>query len=414
MSLASIIGLTFVMMTTVRASKLLISKTRLQSKMGLLNIPLAKDSAWRTIRDRGTDEGWLAVTSMTRAAVEQLYKFAIEPYLPNYRKGGRPPRLSHLDYLALTLYFLHTRSELNTIALIFGCSLSTCSRNIDYILNLIIQHLPNHPEAAVRWPSNDEFQQFGSLVERKIERSKMDFSEPFTPFAFVDGCDFHIKHSVDLVEKDHNYNNKCGYPKVGNLFVWAPTGKVVYCFVNAPGRLHDGELALDLYELLNSNSTPPGYVLLADQGFKVINGKTVCTASITESDEGIRLTSKEVARLRAASEWGNAGLQRCWARLTLRLPVDPQARRLLILAAVYLYNFRTGVIGRNQIRTTYCPEWLGNWRLARPGPSGQQQYWEKAQKQANAKELEANAKEAKAKEKAAYGSKGTKRKRTQQ
>lgn len=256
-----------------------IAKLRVRYKVTLCDIVPAEKSAWVHIRVHGSDNGWVAMTGMTRLCVNELFKFAIEPHLPDLAQGGRPTRLLHLDYLCMFLYFMHTRSELNTIAFIFGCSLTTCNRQIKTKMGLVLRHLPRHPEAAISWPTNEQFQRFSDMIRNKVNKCQMEFDfSDGNPFAIVDGCDLHVKHATDLIEHDLNYNAKTGYPKVGNLFVWSPEGKVIYAYINAHGRMHDGEMALDLYDiLLNPNLTPDGFIVVADQvSVHVSHHRLVC------------------------------------------------------------------------------------------------------------------------------------------
>ena len=50
-------------------------------------------------------------------------------------------------------------------------------------------------------------------------------------------------------------------------------------------------------------------------------------------------------------------LQASFPRFKKRLPFDDKQRRLVIQSIVLTHNFRTCIIGRNQIKTVFDPEY---------------------------------------------------------
>ena len=61
--------------------------------------------------------------------------------------------------------------------------------------------------------------------------------------------------------------------------------------------------------------------------------------------------------LRQSSEWGMRALQASFPRFKKRLPSDSKQRRLVVQSIVLTHNFRTGIVGRNQIKTVFDPEY---------------------------------------------------------
>ena len=61
--------------------------------------------------------------------------------------------------------------------------------------------------------------------------------------------------------------------------------------------------------------------------------------------------------LRQASEWGMRALQGSFARLKSRLESDAEQREELVLAIIYLHNYRTEEVGLNQIATVFNEEY---------------------------------------------------------
>ena len=61
--------------------------------------------------------------------------------------------------------------------------------------------------------------------------------------------------------------------------------------------------------------------------------------------------------LRQASEWGMRGMQGTFPRCKKRLPSNSLNRRLVLEAIVLVHNFRTELVGSNQIKTVFDPEY---------------------------------------------------------
>ena len=67
--------------------------------------------------------------------------------------------------------------------------------------------------------------------------------------------------------------------------------------------------------------------------------------------------SNDYTSLRQASEWGMRGLQGTFPRLKKHLPSDKDKRWLVIECIIFVNNFRTSIIGQNQIATVFDPEY---------------------------------------------------------
>ena len=61
--------------------------------------------------------------------------------------------------------------------------------------------------------------------------------------------------------------------------------------------------------------------------------------------------------LRQASEWGMRALQGTFSRLKSRLTSDAEKRRKIIFSVILLHNFRTEIVGLNQIATVFNPQY---------------------------------------------------------
>ena len=58
-----------------------------------------------------------------------------------------------------------------------------------------------------------------------------------------------------------------------------------------------------------------------------------------------------------ASEWGISGLQGTFPRARRRLPTDMYKRRLVLKNIIFIHNLQTEVMGWNQIKTVFDPEY---------------------------------------------------------
>jgi hypothetical protein len=58
-----------------------------------------------------------------------------------------------------------------------------------------------------------------------------------------------------------------------------------------------------------------------------------------------------------ASEWGMPGLQGTFPQCKMCLPSDKLKRRRVIECIIMVHNFRTEIVGHNQISTVFAPEY---------------------------------------------------------
>ena len=61
--------------------------------------------------------------------------------------------------------------------------------------------------------------------------------------------------------------------------------------------------------------------------------------------------------LRQASEWGMRGMQSSFPRCKNQLPTQSNKRRLVLESIVLIHNFHAELIGSNQIKTVFDPEY---------------------------------------------------------
>ena len=77
--------------------------------------------------------------------------------------------------------------------------------------------------------------------------------------------------------------------------------------------------------------------------------------------------------LRQASEWGMHGLQGSFSCIKKRLPTHCSQRRLVVESIILIHNFRTEIMGSNQIKTMLDPEY--KWYINLEGYDRIRQYY---------------------------------------
>lgn len=157
-----------------------------------------------------------------------------------------------------------------------------------------------------------------------------------------------------------------------NILAFAPTGKVFLALLNYPGSWHDAQIVSFVTEvlvrLLKDNC------ICVDQGFPrsgVLQGVLVGpysqkkeAALAPEVRDSLLRQAAVYVSLRQASEWGMRALQGTFPRLKSRLPSCSVKRQMLLTSIVLIHNFRTELVGLNQIATVFNPEYEQYMNLA--------------------------------------------------
>ena len=351
-------------------------------------------SAWRRVREGGNNRGYIIYTTFTKDAFDRLYELAYPPVPESdiVNRGGRPTLLSKYDYLAMTLYWLHSANDLNTVASLFCCPPSTCSRWIRNTLMLLARKLPHAEESKIAWPSEEQCREYAVKVLDYMKRKRNTGQYVAgLPIGFMDGCNLPVGRHGTLVVADKFYARWKARDTVSNLFVWGPDGTILHAHYNAPGAVHDSSIATNAYRLLKTLPRP--YIILADCAFARTEGRVVTTQAmeLVSRSRRRRERNKQIASLRVAAEWGNAQLQGAWARLTQPLPTKEQHRKRIIGVCLHLNNYRARVDNISQIRTVYDPDWVGNWRRGQHVASNMEQYIEAMRLRAGRQQVEARA-----------------------
>ena len=161
----------------------------------------------------------------------------------------------------------------------------------------------------------------------------------------------------------------CGYDcdtMVNNVFAYGPDGKVFFAAVNFPGSWADGALTARFLHAIKKKIGE--YKICVDQGFPrsgdahgtlvgPINKRAARQLHRDVREYLLRISNVHTS-LRQASEWGMRGLQGTFPRWKKRLPSDHFQRRLVIECIVLIHNYRTELVGFNQINTVFDSEYV--------------------------------------------------------
>ena len=316
-------------------------------------------SPWRKLYDDGDESSFLHVTGLTRDAFNALLHIVIPPgHYIRWRRRGRPWSLPPDGMLGLLMCYLGSQMSNKWLCLIFGITPSPCSRILRRMLRMTVKRLRYHPLARVEFPNEARMRLYSDMVSAR---------EPTVTnvIGFMDGLGLTTECTDERLTQNAYY---CGYDcdtMVNNVLVFGPDGKVFFCAINYPGSWADGSLTSRFFNHIQKRIGD--FKICVDQGFpRSGDAHGILVGPIPERsarqlhcslrDNLIRL-SNVYTSLRQASEWGMRGLQGSFPRCKKRLPSDKDKRRMVLECIIFIHNFRTEIVGRNQIAEVFNPEY---------------------------------------------------------
>jgi hypothetical protein len=315
------------------------------------------ESPWIKLYRHGDASSFLTMTGLSRQAFSLLLN-VLFPDNQQPKKAGRPPLMDPTAQLGLYLFYIGSTMGIKHLCLIFGITPSVCSRTIRAMLLLVVRKLFRHPLAMVHFPDADKMAMFARLINlREPEVNDV--------IGFMDGISLSSECTSEQFEQNAMYSGYHSDTMVNNIFAYGPDGKVFLCAINFPGSWHDGSITANILPFIQNNIGR--YKMCVDQGFPrsgdaaeilvgPISRKKAAKLAPNLRPYLLRLSNVYVS-LRQASEWGMRGLQGSFPRCKKRLPGNPLKRKRVIQSIVLVHNFRTEVVGLNQIRTVFDPEY---------------------------------------------------------
>lgn len=175
---------------------------------------------------------------------------------------------------------------------------------------------------------------------------------------FMDGVSFLVECPSEEVIQNAYYDGYQCDTTINYIMVFGPDDKVFFGCLNFPGSWHDSMLLGTMLEFI-IDSLDIDKKICVDQGFSR-DGSAVLVGPI--SNRAARKLSAVVkdllmrranayTSLRQSAEWGMRGLQGSFPRLKSRLQ-NSEKRYNVILSILLIHNFRTSIVGLNQILFT--------------------------------------------------------------
>ena len=313
-------------------------------------------SPWIKLHRHGDASSFLNMTGLTRHAFSLLHDVLFVGQQP--QRMGRPRLMESTAQLGLFLFYLGSTMGMKHLCMIFGITPSTCSEVIDKMLHLVVRKLKRHPMAAVKFPDAEKMEYFARLINQREP-------EVDDVIGFMDGLSLVSECTSEVFEQNAMYNGYHSETMVNNIIAYGPDGKVFLAAINFPGSWHDGSITANILPYIRERIG--NYKMCVDQGFPRSGDASFILVGPISRRQARRLAanlrqylltiSNVYVSLRQASEWGMRGLQGTFPRFKKRLPGNAFKRSLVIKSIVFIHNFRTEIVGLNQIRTVFDPEY---------------------------------------------------------
>jgi hypothetical protein len=146
---------------------------RTRSKLTKKALPHFSNSPFAKLYSDGSDQDFMAVLSLTRAAFNELLQifrtFYVQTYTWRPGSDGRPPVFNGdpAFALGLVLSFYRKSIELNSLCQLFGLPPSSCCRVLHQAEDCLQATLAIHSDARISWPTIEEQYAWELLVNRR-------------------------------------------------------------------------------------------------------------------------------------------------------------------------------------------------------------------------------------------------------
>jgi len=220
---------------------------------------------------------------------------------------------------------------------------------------LIVIVLDRDPNAQANLPSRKEVCQFQAAVELRHPALK-------GVWACADGLKLRLQQSSDCLIQGRFYNGWTHDHYVSCVFVFAPDGTIRIFVINAPGSMHDSQISHwgGIYKKLKKVHEQHNASCVVDSAFAANEFdfliKSAQNDPVTDNPRDL-VVNQQATAFRQASEWGMRALQGSFPRLKDRFLYEENREcKVMLQMIVYLFNYRTRLVGLNQILNTYMPE----------------------------------------------------------
>ena len=276
--------------------------------------------------------------------------------LPIARQGGRPRSMTAEQCLGLVLAWHRTRGAEYVLCLMFGITGSVCSLFLRFGRRILLKALRRDPLARIKMPNANEVNSYQTAFKEKYSMLK-------DVYCVADGLKLYLEQAGNYVIQNMFYNGWTHDHYVSNVFVFAPTGVVIACALNAPGAMHDSIVAEwgHVYQKLKKSFDSHGGLCVVDSAFCkhhypfLLKSSQDCVVGSEGTRESIA-TLRQATSARQASEWGMRAFKGTFPRLKDRFVYEERGeRKVVLMCVVLLYNLRSRLVGINQILHSYMP-----------------------------------------------------------
>jgi len=207
----------------------------------------------------------------------------------------------------------------------------------------------------VQLPTADKIAEYQELISA-------NYPAMAGTWCVMDGLKLQSHKSSDEATQNAYYNGWLHDHLVGSVFLFAPSGLIVACSVNAPGSWHDSTVAENggLISDLKKVHDATGGKCVADSAFSlkrcpfiIKSGKRKVGEMRARTIERIQATT-----LRQSAEWGMRAIQVSFQCVKERFIFshDPWDRQLFLHMIPLLFNFRMNYVWFNQLQSTFYPD----------------------------------------------------------
>jgi len=237
----------------------------------------------------------------------------------------------------------------------FGVSYSVLLVFLKYSLKLLYKVLLEEDGAKVQLPPVDKIAEYQEVIG-------VNYPALAGTWCVMDGLKLQIQKSGDETMQNAYYNGWLHDHLVGCVFIFAPSGLIVVCSVNAPRSWHDSIVAENggLYSDLKRVHDATGGKCVADSAFSLKRCRFIIKSGKRKVGETAARTVqwRQATHLRQSAEWGMRAIQGSFLRLKYRFIFsgDPCDRQLFMHLIPLLLNFQTNYVGLNQLQSTFYPD----------------------------------------------------------
>ena len=217
-------------------------------------------------------------------------------------------------------------------------------------MRIIVNALRDHPLARVRKPSREEVLAYQQATMAKY---------PSLPevWGTLDGLNLNIQSTKDDKVQSIFYNGWTHGHYVSSVFVFRMDGTIRICGLNAPGTMHDSTLADygNVYEKLEAVFDETGGKVVVDSAFRLANNNFIIKSgqNVPLGNPQVVVRARDATSIRQSSEWGMKQFQSSFPRVKDEFRLETQEeRRIILLLVVYLFNYRTNLVGCNLLSSS--------------------------------------------------------------